>query len=64
MTSSINIDAFNCVFREISATVHEDARATDIAKVVVERAAKVLNATGALVRTLNLETKGLELAVA
>lgn len=64
MNSSINIEAFNCVFREISASVHEETRASDIAKVVVERTAKVLNAKGALVRTLNLETSELELAVA
>jgi len=63
MASSIDIKAFNCVFHETSASVHGESRPSDVAKVVVRRAAQVLKAKGAFIQTLNLETNKIDLAV-
>ncbi len=63
MEFSIDIKAFNCVFHETSASVHGESRPSDVAKVIVRRAAQVLEAKGALIQTLDLETNKLDLAV-
>ena len=63
MDSSINIEAFNCIFRDISPSVHDRAHASDIANLVIKRVTEVLKAKGAVIRTLNRDTRQLDLAV-
>jgi len=64
MKFSIDIEAFNCTFKEISTRMNEHVHPGDIADVVVKRAVDVLKAKGALIRTLNSEMKELDLNVA
>jgi signal transduction histidine kinase len=63
MDSSINIEAFNCIFRDISPSMHDQTHPSDIANLVIKRITEVLRAKGALIRTLNQETRQLDLAV-
>jgi signal transduction histidine kinase len=62
--SSINIEAFNCIFRDVSASMHAHTRAADIANLVVRRVAEVLRAKGAAIRTIKPEEDQSEVGAA
>ena len=63
MERTIDIEAFHCIFRDISHSVHMHSQARDIADRVIKRVTEVLRAKGALIRTLNPDTYELDLAV-
>ena len=64
MVNPMNILAFYDVFRDISSLVHSSTRVDEVLEVVVWKATEMLNAKGAIVRILNLETHQLELNAA
>ena len=49
------------IFREISTVVHSSISVDEVIELVVWRTAQVLGAKGAVFRSLNRETKNLEL---
>ena len=55
MSDKIDIKAFDCIFRDISQSIHVRTHAKDIAALVVRRVAGLLNAKGAVIRILNTE---------
>ncbi len=61
MDSSINIAAYYQVFRDISRAVHLSSSLKEVMYLAVEKSTKVINAKGAILRILNLETSQLEL---
>jgi len=61
MDSSINIAAYYQVFRDISRAVHLSSSLKEVMYLAVEKSTKVINARGAILRILNLETSQLEL---
>ena len=61
MDSSINIAAYYQVFRDISRAVHLSTSLKEVMHLAVEKSTKVINAKGAILRILNLETSQLEL---
>ena len=61
MDSSINIAAYYQVFRDISRAVHLSTSLKEVMYLAVEKSTKVINAKGAILRILNLETSQLEL---
>lgn len=63
MDSSINIEAFNCIFSDISPSIKTGVKPGEIARMLLKRTVEVLKAKGAVIRTLNLETNQLDLAV-
>jgi len=63
MDPSINIEAFNCIFRDISPSMKTGVKPGEIARMLLKRTVEVLKAKGAVIRTLNLETNQLDLAV-
>ena len=64
MESRINIEAFNCIFYDISASMQPQVQVSEIANLVLRKAVEVLKAKGAVIRTLNPHTNQLDLAVA
>jgi len=61
MEQTINFELFYRVLRDISASVHSDAKVRDVLDTVVRESAGALKARGALIRLLNLETQKLDL---
>jgi signal transduction histidine kinase len=61
MDSSINIATYYQVFRDISRAVHLSTSLKEVMYLAVEKSTKVINAKGAILRILNLETSQLEL---
>lgn len=55
MSPVIDIKAFDCIFRDISQSIHVRTHAKDIAALVVRRVAELLKAKGAVIRILNTE---------
>ena len=64
MDSSINIEAFYRVFRDVSTVVHSSTDVNEVLELVVWKSSEMLDAKGAILRILNLETHQLELAAA
>ncbi len=62
MDSSINIAAFYQVFRDISTAVHSSTSVNEVMELAVRKSTEVINAKGAILRILNLETSQLELS--
>ena len=61
MDPSKNIAAYYQVFRDISRAVHLSTSLKEVMCLAVEKSTKVINAKGAILRILNLETSQLEL---
>ncbi|MCP4647011.1 MAG: GAF domain-containing protein, partial [bacterium] len=57
-------EMFYRVFQDISESLHSSTRAKDVLDTVVRKSNEALNAAGALIRVLNLETHQLELGAA
>lgn len=64
MDSSINIATFYRVFRDVSTVVHSSTDVEEVLELVVWKASEMLDAMGAILRILNLETHQLELGAA
>ncbi len=64
MDPSQNITAFYHIFRDISRSVHSSTRVKEVLDLVVSKVSEALQARGALLRILNLETHELELSTA
>ncbi len=58
------IETFYNAFREMSTLLHSSNKVEDILELAVWKATELLDAKGALLRILNLETKELELSAA
>ena len=64
MDHEISFERFYRVLRDISASLHSDTMVKDVLDTVVRKSAEALNAKGAVIRILNLETHQLELFAA
>jgi two-component system NtrC family sensor kinase len=62
--SSINIATFYRVFRDVSTVVHSSTDVDEVLELVVWKSSEMLDAKGAILRILNLETHQLELGAA
>lgn len=63
MPKSFDIKDFDCIFRDISTSIHPRTHAKDIARLVVQRVTERLMAKGAIIRILNPLTEESEVAV-
>jgi two-component system, NtrC family, sensor kinase len=61
MDHEISFEHYYRVLRDISASLRSDTRVNDVLETVVRKSAEALNAKGAFLRILNLETHQLEL---
>jgi signal transduction histidine kinase len=64
MNHCIDIEAFYRIFRDISTSVHSSSDVQEVLDLVVRKATEVVNAKGAIMRILNLDTDTLELSAA
>jgi signal transduction histidine kinase len=64
MSVPIDFEKFYRVLRDISVSVHSGIHVKDVLDTVVKNSAEALNAMGAIIRILNLETHKLELGAA
>jgi len=64
MDRFIDIEGFYRIFRDISTSVHSSSDVKEVLDLVVKKATEAVNAKGALLRILNLETGRLELSAA
>src|SRR3972149_10249075 len=64
MNHEISFERFYRVLRDISASLNSDTLVKDVLDVVVRKAVEALDARGAVIRILNLETHHLELFAA
>jgi len=64
MNALNNFEKFYRILREISISVHSGNHVKDVLDMVVKNSAEALNAMGAIIRILNLETHQLELGAA
>jgi len=64
VTSTIDIEAFYRIFRDISTSVHSCSDVKEVLDLVVRKSSEVVNAKGAILRILNLETSQLDLSAA
>jgi len=55
MSAEIDIKAFDCIFRDISESIHVRTHAKDIATLVVRRVVELLKAKGVIIRIMNIE---------
>jgi len=63
-SDSMNIETFCQVFRDVIRSVHSSHSVKDVLDLVVRKSTEALQAKGAIVRLLNLETGQLELGAA
>lgn len=61
MNNLINIESLYRIFRDISTSVHSKTSVKDVLESLVKKTTEVLEARGAILRVLNLETHQLEL---
>lgn len=61
MGHAIDFESFYRVLRDISVSLHSGTGVKDVLDTVVKRSAEILNAKGALIRILNIETHEMEL---
>ena len=64
MDTSMNISRFYRVFRDVSTVVHSSTDVDEVLELVVWKSSEMLDAKGAILRILNLETHQLELGAA
>ena len=64
MASTIDIEAFYRIFRDISTSVHSSSDVKEVLDLVVRKSCEVVRAKGAILRILNLETSQLDLSAA
>lgn len=64
MEHSMNIQAFYDVFRDVSTVVHSSTHVEEVLELVAWKCTEILDAKGAILRILNLETHELELGAA
>lgn len=64
MDSSKKIAAFYDIFRDLSRAIHSGTDVKKVLDLVVRKSSEAINARGALLRILNLETSQLELSAA
>jgi two-component system NtrC family sensor kinase len=64
VASTIDIEAFYRIFRDISTSVHSCSDVKEVLDLVVRKSSEVVNAKGAILRILNLETSQLDLSAA
>ncbi len=64
MDTSMNISRFYRVFRDVSTVVHSSTDVEEVLELVVWKSSEMLDAMGAILRILNLETHQLELGAA
>ena len=64
MSDPKKIEIFYNAFREISKIVHSSVELDEVLELVVWKATEILNARGAVLRILNLDTDKLELNAA
>lgn len=60
----IDFETLFNILRDISTSLNSDAHIEDVLDTIVKKSAKMLNARGALIRTLNSKTRQLELGAA
>jgi len=60
----IDFETLFNILRDISTSLNSDAHIEDVLDTIVKKSAEMLNARGALIRTLNSETRQLELGAA
>ena len=61
MNHDISFESIYGVLREIGASIHSDTSVKDVLDIVVRTSVNALDAKGAIIRILNLETHHLEL---
>jgi len=64
MDTSMNIETFYRVFRDVSTSVHSSTDVKEVLDLVVKLVTEAINAKGSVLRILNLETDQLELSAA
>jgi two-component system NtrC family sensor kinase len=64
VASTIDIEAFYRIFRDISTSVHSSSDVKEVLDLVVRKSCEVVHAKGAILRILNLETSQLDLSAA
>ena len=64
MDSAVNVEDYYKVFHDLNASVQTETKVDEILNLIVKESAEALNAKGALIRVLNLETEHLELSAA
>jgi two-component system NtrC family sensor kinase len=64
VASTIDIEAFYRIFRDISTSVHSSSDVKEVLDLVVRKSCEVVRAKGAILRILNLETSQLDLSAA
>ena len=64
MDTSLDISRFYRVFRDVSTVVHSSTDVDEVLELVVWKSSEMLDAMGAILRILNLETHQLELGAA
>ena len=64
MNNLINIESLYRIFRDISTSVHSNTSVKDVLELLVKKTTEVLEARGAILRILNLNTRELELGAA
>jgi len=64
VNGTIRIEAFYQIFRDISTSIHSSTDIKEVLDLVVRKSTEVVNAKGAILRVLNLETNELEFTAA
>jgi len=64
MNPALEIETFYRAFRDISTSVHSSTSVAEVLDLVVKKSTEVLDAKGALLRTINLDTRQLEIGAA
>ena len=64
MDRCFDLERFYRIFRDISTSVHSSSDVNEVLELVVKKATEAVDAKGALLRILNLETSQLELSAA
>ncbi len=63
MPPTFDITAFDCIFRDISPSIHIRTHAKDVAILMIKRVVELLGAKGAIIRTLNIGRNQTDIAV-
>ncbi len=64
MEPAVDIETYYRIFRNVSTSVHSCTDVKEVLDLVVRKSTEAVNAKGALLRTLNLETNEFELSAA
>lgn len=63
MLDTFDIKAFDCIFRDLSASIHLRTHAKDVAALLVKHVSDSLKAKGAVIRIMNIESDQTDVAV-